>query len=326
RGDVGAKDALGAFVWRCVVVGGKATLFSHLRPETGLRELVSPLGWLPNQVKIVAPNVTWTSALLPWWNDPVLPLPDNSAIADGVATLGVEGAIYVLAASRATTGYAIAKNRVAVVTLGDAVLRHNGSTIKEQMINTGAKANLWFEALADGNNTAMRFMDLQMTGSHVRRTAVANTTTYAFSYLGAASGSHNLFFDVRLSNLPGSGFYTLNTQGDVFQRIFQASANTLFFAETAPFTATQVTVVNSSGGVAFYEQANATVHNAALINSGQATWGALLFKKGSGGVTEKNTASQIASLHGGSGTNGASAVGEAGTLSSKLGGVLLTSG
>lgn len=112
-----AKDALDAFVWRC---DDRALpvrfVTAGFRPGRGLGDLVDDAGWKPNHVIVNgypgAPEV--------WWANPVAPLPDNSSGA--LASLADPGTVYVLGASRASNGYRVDADRVAVVISPGATL------------------------------------------------------------------------------------------------------------------------------------------------------------------------------------------------------------
>jgi hypothetical protein len=113
-------DALGAFDWTCTVKNGVPTFESALKPDKGLRDLVTADGWLANHVTVAGHGSTEPSI---WWTNPVLPLPDGS----GVSQLALGHAVYVLDASRNTDGYTIAADHVSVVTLGQSTLTYNNN-------------------------------------------------------------------------------------------------------------------------------------------------------------------------------------------------------
>ncbi|MCM2324128.1 MAG: right-handed parallel beta-helix repeat-containing protein [Oligoflexia bacterium] len=118
-----AADALGAFDWDCTAGGGALTFRSRgLKENRGVGHLVTETGWKPNQL-IVYQGGTAIAATTgaSWWNNPVLPLPDNSSSAQ--VALTTPGAVYVLGASRASGGYAIAADRIALTMLPGAELR-----------------------------------------------------------------------------------------------------------------------------------------------------------------------------------------------------------
>lgn len=158
-------DELGAFDWQCSREGTQLVFRTGgLAASAGLATLVDSDRWKPNRFTAwQGARLLYASASEAWWSDPVVPLPDNSAGAPVI--LSDAGTIYTLAASRATTGYAIGADRIAVVTLGDAVLRYAGGgplncgksmrTDARCVISTGAiRHQLWIEAHLDGGGGA----------------------------------------------------------------------------------------------------------------------------------------------------------------------------
>lgn len=158
-------DDLGAFDWSCGRDGGELVFESQgLNAVAGLAMLVDGSGWKPN--RFVAREATverFVSEPAVWWDNPVVPLPDNS-ISGAVVTLADPRTIYTLASSRATAGYTIAADTIAIVLLDGAVLSYaNGPlncggsmTADERCLITAMtqRTGLWIEGELDGRGTA----------------------------------------------------------------------------------------------------------------------------------------------------------------------------
>ncbi|MCM2278594.1 MAG: right-handed parallel beta-helix repeat-containing protein [Oligoflexia bacterium] len=158
-----AADALGAFDWDCTAGAGALTFRSRgLKENRGLGHLVTETGWKPNQLVVYqGGTAVAATAGASWWSNPVLPLPDNSSSAQ--VALTTPGAVYVLGASRASGGYSIAADRVALTMLPGTELRFfdTGATNCNSVAMepsrclidvTGTRAFVWIEGtyLAQG--------------------------------------------------------------------------------------------------------------------------------------------------------------------------------
>ncbi|MCM2322992.1 MAG: hypothetical protein NDJ90_06985 [Oligoflexia bacterium] len=117
-----AADQLGAFDWECFAASSGLYFRSRgLKDSQGLGQLVTETGWKQNRLLISRSGAPAAETPLEiWWSNPVLPLPDNSSTT--AASLAVAGAIYVLGASRASAGYSIEADRIALVILPGARL------------------------------------------------------------------------------------------------------------------------------------------------------------------------------------------------------------
>jgi hypothetical protein len=233
-----AWDQLGAFGWRCVEEGGTAVFYSTgLQDGRGLADLVTSTGWRENAVVVTAAGevVTQTDPSV-WWSNPVVPLPEDSG---GVVTLGAEGTIYVLAASRTTRGFNIDADRVALVTLPGVTLGLNdaaqancntetGETTRPPppddtepllfrrcLVAAGAQSFLWIEAAFDGRTSLTEEASFvtSLLLSNCRRSVVRRTTVQNGGYGVLLYGTNSSFlYDIRVANvgrygiIVGSGF------------------------------------------------------------------------------------------------------------------------
>jgi parallel beta-helix repeat protein len=214
-------DALDAWDWICADgTEGVRYLSTGLRGDKGLADLLDfpNATWRPNSVTVSKEGrPILGSAPEVWWANPVVPLPDNRQSARVV--LEQAGAIFVLPESRATNGYNINADRIALVTAPDAVLSYGasdepncqpgtGEPVSPSqicLVAAGAERFLWiegkFSSKGDGVD-AVEILSLdglrssvvrRVTGVDVPRTGVwlghaANNRIQDLSLTGSASG------------------------------------------------------------------------------------------------------------------------------------------
>ncbi len=123
------SDALGVFDWSCVVLSGNAVFYSSgFKTGKGLKDLLDPTAWKQNSVSLSG-TYSGSSPSAAWWTNPVVALPDNSA--GSIQTINntgfPQGSILTLPSSRATAGYFVLAHKIAIVTLGSAVLNYSGN-------------------------------------------------------------------------------------------------------------------------------------------------------------------------------------------------------
>ncbi len=219
------RDVRGVFEWVCDDSSGEARFYSlGVNPEKGLRDLIDPDansgagGWHTNSV-ILSGRVSGTSQSAQWWTNPVQPLPDNSA--GPVESLDDASTIYFLANTRESYGYNINAEKIAIVTLGDSVLRWSGDVADncswastgeiaaaDQVIFlcAGSESNLWVEVSLDGYHAGGSpalgiFFSVGVTRSRVHRTSIANMLGgyHGLEFRGATNHS-NLITELRSQN------------------------------------------------------------------------------------------------------------------------------
>jgi hypothetical protein len=119
-----AADSLGAFGWICDDRGGSVTFYSTgLAPNHRLGDLVDDRGFLPDQLVVSLDGAPiGQTAPAVWWNDQVVPLPDNSAPGTAVAVLAAAGTIYAATTTRMTHGYNIQADHVSIAVARGAEL------------------------------------------------------------------------------------------------------------------------------------------------------------------------------------------------------------
>jgi hypothetical protein len=193
------RDELGALQWRCEDQPAVHFVGGGLRPDRSLRDLLDADGWRPERVVLwIGGRDVAASELEVWWPDPVMPLPDDGQLATP--------AIYTLATSRATRGFTIAGNGIAVVTLGDAVLSPTGdgapncewNLLRCLIVSTGTSF-LWLEVHATGAPEVAggapgdRAIDLEnVTFSTIRATTTEQLAEVAIVFTARASRIYDL--------------------------------------------------------------------------------------------------------------------------------------
>jgi hypothetical protein len=161
-------DALGAFDWLCTRDGDELVFFSRLAPGVGLEALVNEDSWKKNSFSVRKDGETlYQSDDAVWWDNAVVPLPDNSS--GTVVVLDQPDTIYTLASSRASNGYNINADGIGLVTLAGAVMRWGGSSelncsvgssgtgeIEDAnsrcLISSGYQTRVWIEGAFDGES------------------------------------------------------------------------------------------------------------------------------------------------------------------------------
>ena len=250
-------DVLGAFDWACRLEAGVATFYTTgLQTGRGLKDLVNASGWKSEAVVLTG---TWSGASLasPWWTNPVVPLPDNSAAPvlplDGVNNGGndavfASGTVFTLATSRATRGYNLNLDRLALVTFTGATLSlasgatqncNQGSTGEVAapdsicLVAAGSQKFLWVEGSFDGStgtgktdavvlsvgNTFSRFHGLDLVSGK----GVSTSSNSGLDLEDGASNSVTQFNAVACTgNING---YGLNLNGETYTSVATASAS-----------------------------------------------------------------------------------------------------
>ncbi|MCB0361209.1 MAG: hypothetical protein KDD35_00715 [Bdellovibrionales bacterium] len=122
-------EELGAFQWYCDDSLGLAYFYSTgLKPSKGLGDLIDSSGWLSNKVTVYKESSTvLTTELSTWWDNSVVPLPDNSGGAGAQQLLDNNGEsagrVFFLASDRSSKGYVTGDGGISIVTLNGAILK-----------------------------------------------------------------------------------------------------------------------------------------------------------------------------------------------------------
>jgi hypothetical protein len=262
--DLAMVDSADAFLWKCSLVGSTATFYSlGFKPQKGLADLLTAGTWKLMSVTLRSSGASLTSATSAWWTNTVTALPDNS-VSGIVQVLSTPGTIYILNSSRASAGYSIEADRIAVVTASGMKMSYanvasnncNGTTGSRTAADTkclifSAGFNyLWIE----GNFTAV-------SGSEANRAAhgilvdtakflkiqsawVSNFSMHGI-YLDAVQKSSIL--DSRVANTPGnSGVEISNSSYVSIGRLqIQNGGQGLYVENSDHVTASQVVSQNN---------------------------------------------------------------------------------
>ena len=161
--NLSAQDALSAFSWICDSTSGTAVFYSEsLMFNKNLKDLLDSAGWLSNYVTVYNGATAFAqSSPSVWWTNTISPLPDNSSgsslVIDGVTPARTPGTILTLSDSRATAGYFVTMNKLAMVTLGNAVLSYSGNPAincngGDQCVIYSLGKLGWYEISLDGSS------------------------------------------------------------------------------------------------------------------------------------------------------------------------------
>ncbi len=209
-------DSLGVWSWSCKAENGALDVYTAgLAPGKGLRDLVDEAGFRLNSLRVSTPGGVLVASSAPavWgWTNDVLPLPDNSASA--AVTLSSSGAIYVLAHDRASAGYHIDADGVAVVSLTGATLSWSGSGDNcdvngeraspdhASLFCVGGNDFSWLEVTARGSATLDSHVDLVNSFGARLHAASLDTAVVGVS-LSASHG--NVVTDTLVTNTSEQG-------------------------------------------------------------------------------------------------------------------------
>ncbi|MCB0413323.1 MAG: hypothetical protein KDD50_03260 [Bdellovibrionales bacterium] len=278
-----AQDSEGVFRWICNDNSGYAVFYSVGFLETkGLADLIRPGGWKSIKVDFYLSNSLVNSTnLSQWWTNPIIPLPPNDAPLD------TPGAIYTIATSREDQGHQILADRVAVTTLGGAIVTFNNGT---NNLYSSGKNFLWFEGnFVGGSSNALRLEYSKF--SRIRNVFVSNNTTDGISLYHVNNSrienikGSNLHWDVvylqyssnnYLTNIFGSNtdhtpvHIRDSSENNIVTNVYGLNTVSSISITASHYnTIRQVSGVNLRGG-GIYERSSSKsnlINNAAFLNS-----------------------------------------------------------
>ncbi len=328
-----AQDQLGAFTWVCrdgAGYGNTATFISkRLKSDKGLQHLLasSGLDFEDNRVSVYSGATLIAQSPLEntWWTNTIEALPNNSGGGDSVVALNGSGKIYTLAASRATQGYNIDADKIAVVILPGAVLSYGGSATNNYSSGTGEIAGaderavlasgtakfLWIEGDVDGEggtNDAHASVYFRYARFYVARLMEIRGGSSSQANFSSSHNGH--LSHIRTDNYrapdPSSndglvvyasdGVWTNDIMGGrrgaAFffasgdnHRIRRIKGNGNVSVYTSNSLVSDVMIYNSDMGFSFYNNSNNTAVNIAVIGGGSYP---LRFPYGANRMTVKN--------------------------------------
>jgi len=231
-------DSLGVFVWSCVVKSGVATFFStDFQQGMGLQNLVNASGWNNESVTLSGINggisYSGTSTSSAWWSNvanPVTALSDNHLISDSPISLSVSGSIYVLASSRASEGYSIAADHIAIVTLPGVTMNYGGNNNGWcgtggfiSVVCAGGQNFIWVEGSYDANsgggtdasNIVAFYANTMTNFSRVHLVSVKNSTADGIDL----HISNSIVDQIKTSGNFGSGFWLASSANSFVKEV-----------------------------------------------------------------------------------------------------------
>lgn len=234
--NLSISETLGVFDWVCIVDSGTATFFTKgLASGKGLKDLISSGSWQNNSITVTqSSNTVATSTSGAWWNNTISLLPDNST-GTTIQNLSGTGTIYYLSTDRATAGYEVTSDKVAVVTLGSSKLTFNSSDSYKNVMTTSGTHN------ATGSSNDLRSMIFGGGRKHLWIETNLDGTATAGSNGAAENGI--LAYNWILSRVHNTTVSSLLTSGGYFGVSFKVSNSNEF---------SKVKIWKSGSGFEFY--------------------------------------------------------------------------
>ncbi len=280
------SDSEAAFDWSCSVVSGKARFTSNLAIGKGLGHLLDSTSWKSLSVTLQKGAQQIASSPAAWWSNPVQALPDNSATSATpvVQDLAEAGSIYTLATSRATTGYHIGADQVALVVLPGATLSYNGVVTNyavDGSINTNPACTTFpcFQTVIAIGNNKFAWVEGTLEGSSasLQNTFYANNTKLSRVHRISLSGTTQ---ELRVGAVTALTFSSLNASANAILSIGSNSQRGSVLrdidlnAGQLGIMGSQVTAENLDTGTLSLSYANRnTIRNARLIGGTTGVYG-----------------------------------------------------
>gem|GEM_PF-6530735 len=313
------SDSEAAFDWSCSVVAGKARFTSTLAIGKGLGHLLDSTSWKSLSVTLQKGAQQIASSPTAWWSNPVKALPDNSVTSATpvVQDLTEAGSIYTLASSRATTGYHIGADQVAIVVLPGATLSYNGvvtNYVVDGSINTNPTCISFpcFQTTiaVGGNKFAWVEGDLEGSSSSLSNVFYANNTKLSRLHRISLSGTKQ---ELGIGAVTALTFSSISASTDA---IFSISSNSQrgsvlrdidLNAGQLGIMGTLVTAENlTTGSLSLSYASQNTIRNARVVGGNSGVFGLRIINISDENFFEKLTVAnqQLGGVQIGSGCDG----------------------
>jgi hypothetical protein len=198
------RDDLGAFEWFCDASGSEVVMLSRgLAEDRGLKDLLaSSSSFADNAVHVTRDGCTLAeSAPEVWWANSVVPAPANPSPTDVGVELTAAGTIYVVDTDTSSSGYILAEDRVALVTLPGVTLAWSGRGSGFCDGNTGEYLDggspyqlcagqrdfVWIEGSFDAAGTTKAALFASLIGTRFLRVHGVSAVNAGLLVLGAQS-------------------------------------------------------------------------------------------------------------------------------------------
>lgn len=172
--DLSMVDSADAFLWKCQLVNNVATFYSlGLKPQKGLADLITAGSWKQMSVTLRSSGASQTSASSLWWGNTVTALPDNS-VSGTTQVLSTSGTVYILNSSRASAGYSIEADKIAVVTASGAKMAYANVASNNCNSATGSRTGANAKCLIFSTNSNYLWIEGNLnavSGSEANRAA-----------------------------------------------------------------------------------------------------------------------------------------------------------
>lgn len=260
------KEKLDAFNWICDDSQGHVVFYTQgLKENKGLKNLVTANDWKENDVVIHEDGkAKHKSTLAKWWNNDVIPLPENVA-NDTVESLATEGAVYTLESTRTSSGYRFDADRISIVTLNDAILKYDGHSTSNNLVSTNSHDFIWLEGnYSTYPSSGASDRTFSVYGGQFQTVRNVNSDGSIFTRYMQTSR----FIRLRISRSADYGIYTMySNDGPVFYDIIISNTqNTGFQVHRNSAYLVNVLVVNTDSH-GFSGGGDGTFHHIGAINN-----------------------------------------------------------
>lgn len=291
------EEDLGVLRWQCMVIDGKAAFYSMgLKEDRHLSHLLNATSWKNNFVTLYYHSqAIGSSTPTTWWSNTVSALPDNSA--GNLTTLSTPSVVYTLSSSRASGGYNIDADKIAITMLNGAKLNFNGAAANncndsfgpgsdgKCLLVGGYNNYLWIEGYFSGTtstggsntnfavinmyqNVLLHFRNVQVTGS---------SGTGLNGECLQTSHNYSSFYEyLTIFNCSDRAIYTKFGSGNSVWRKIKLFNNAdsgyirLYATGNKEYFSDILSVSNGTLGMPYIVPASdkmATVHRATLVNN-----------------------------------------------------------
>ena len=146
-------DDLGVFQWTCDSTTSPVQFYtSGFQTGKGLGDLITGTSWRNLTFTVKNSGTTLAqSASTALWTNTITALTDNSGGSDSAIVLTTQSTVYILSASRASQGYLINADKIAIVTLPGVTMTYGGQTTSNSLSSGEAGAGGFFNLVGAGS-------------------------------------------------------------------------------------------------------------------------------------------------------------------------------
>lgn len=238
------KDSLDVFYWRCDATSGNAVFESVMVKEgKGLKSLITSAGqWKKLQGILYQSNIPIrATAEAAWWTNTITPLPDNSS--SSAMSLSSSGTIYYINSDQTTSGYYIAADKIAIVSLNNSNLNFSSGATENCSLSGAAGTD--YATIICSNSRKFTWMEFD------------NSITSNYYYFSASDNFSTIINISSLSRLELSGNRFLLKNSSISE-LYTSSFISASIFENLNITGPNLNISNSSSNNIFNRLKGAT--------------------------------------------------------------------